>query len=170
MTPRVALVPVTPTVELNTLAMRRGETATYTFLDQKSNQNGSSSYAAKFAHKRSELIFYHFNWDFIRKKNILPAPGFEPTTFWLSLSCLDLHLSHWSLWHHWYTLGTLEQSLTQLIWSWATAPRAGSSNIVGVQLLLLNPFAPYYYSKGYMCWHSFTLTILALHQGVCGKG
>ena len=75
MTPRVALVPVTPTVELNTLAMRRGETATYTFLDQKSNQNGSSSYAAKFAHKRSELIFYHFNWDFIRKKKHFAGTG-----------------------------------------------------------------------------------------------
>ena len=48
-------VPVTPTVELNTLAMKRGESATYTFVTDQQMRAGSSgqqSVAAKFAHKR----------------------------------------------------------------------------------------------------------------------
>ena len=48
-------VPVTPTVELNTLAMKRGESATYTFISDQQMRTGSSSQqsvAAKFAHKR----------------------------------------------------------------------------------------------------------------------
>jgi hypothetical protein len=54
----ILTVPVTPTVELNTLAMRRGEIAVYTFLDQKAIQNGSL-YAAKLAHKRLVLGIGH---------------------------------------------------------------------------------------------------------------
>ena len=48
-------VPVTPTVELNTLAMKRGESATYTFVTDQQMRAGShsqQSVAAKFAHKR----------------------------------------------------------------------------------------------------------------------
>jgi hypothetical protein len=48
-------VPVTPTVELNTLAMKRCESATYTFITDQQMRIGSSSQqsaAAKFAHKR----------------------------------------------------------------------------------------------------------------------
>ena len=89
------------------------------------------------------IIKVHLNGDFMRKKNLLLALGFEPITFHIMSSFLSIiFFPLWSLCLYWWRIlwWTSELPLKQLIWLSATSPRAcTSSNKLYVLVLHLQP-------------------------------
>ena len=102
-----------------------------------------SHYYLMYKFRCKTIVQVHFNADFMRK-NILQTLGFEPTTFWLVVSCLHFIFltGIWISPIHYlssndkhYSGGTLELPRKELEWSQATSPTACTSYRVGVQLL-----------------------------------